>query len=66
MVVKVPTDQEVARVAYEAYADSTGGVSAVTGAELPDWSGVSAEVRAAWVASVVAVRRRLDRAEAGR
>jgi hypothetical protein len=66
MVVTVPTDQEVARVAYEAYADATGGRSAVTGAELPSWGDQSQQIRAAWVAAAVAVRRRLDRAEAGR
>jgi hypothetical protein len=39
---------ELGMIAYNAYCRSTGGVSAVTGAKLPDWNEQSPEIRTAW------------------
>lgn len=46
---------ELGRIAYEAYCRSSGGVSLVSGAKLPEWGALSAEIRAAWDAAAQAV-----------
>lgn len=42
------------KLAYEAYCKSTGGKSAVTGAELPAWDDQSPEIQEAWEAAAQA------------
>lgn len=46
---------ELAKIAYDAYAESTGGVSAVTGDKLPEFENTSDAVQEAWIAAVDAV-----------
>lgn len=40
--------EATARLHYERYRASSGGVSAVSGAELPDWDGQSDQIREHW------------------
>jgi hypothetical protein len=47
--------KELGQVAYEAYCDSTGGKSAVTGASLPAWADQSVPILRAWRAAALAV-----------
>ena len=47
--------KELGQVAYEAYCDSTGGRSAVTGASLPAWGDQSVPILQAWRAAALAV-----------
>jgi hypothetical protein len=42
-------------VAYEAYCQSSGGVSLISGAKLPEWSVLSVEIQKAWEAAAKAV-----------
>lgn len=42
-------------IAYEAYCEHTGWKSLVSGADLPQWSALSPEIRAAWEAAASAV-----------
>lgn len=49
------TMTEVGQIAYEAYCESTGGVSAVSGAPLPEWDDQSPEIQRAWVRAAAAV-----------
>lgn len=50
------------QVAYEAYCQSTGGRSAITGEPLPAWADQKREIREAWRDAAAAVARlyRLD------
>ncbi len=41
--------------AYQAYCAATGGVSAVTGAPLPQWEEQAADIRSAWIMAGIAV-----------
>ena len=50
-----------ARAAYERYLASSGGKSLVSGAELPGWSALSPEIKAAWMAAVDHTKPRLQR-----
>lgn len=50
-----------ARAAYERYLAASGGKSLVSGAELPGWDALSAEIRAAWMAAVDHTKPRLQR-----
>lgn len=43
------------QVAYEAYCRSTGGCSLVSGAPLPPWGELRAEIQQAWQAAAEAV-----------
>lgn len=36
------------RIGYEAYCQSTGGVSLISGAKLPEWDDLSPEIKQAW------------------
>lgn len=42
-------------VAYEAYCESTGGVSLISGVKLPGWDGLSPEIQRAWNDAAAAV-----------
>lgn len=44
------------KIAYDAYCKSSGGVSLVSGANLPEWSALSDEIKKAWEAAAEAVR----------
>lgn len=44
-------------IAYEGYRDRSGGKSLVSGAAIPEWSGLSPEMQAAWNASAQGVRQ---------
>ena len=46
---------ELAKIAYDAYSESTGGVSAVTGDKLPEFHETPDAVQQAWIAAVDAV-----------
>lgn len=48
-------ENELGRVAYEAYFQSVGGKSPVTGDKLPAFGELSFEVTVAWIASARAV-----------
>jgi hypothetical protein len=43
------------RIAYEAYAEFTGGRSLVTGADLPTWPDLPEAIRLAWTAAAAKV-----------
>ena len=43
------------RIAYEAYGAQAGGVSLVSGAELPDWDSLPASIQEAWASAGQAV-----------
>ncbi len=47
---------ELARIAYDAYRDHTGGVSLPTGQPIPQWPQLRPEIQAAWQASADAVK----------
>lgn len=54
------TEQEtgfdrLGRVAYVAYCESSGGVSLVSGAQLPAWDELGTAIRAAWAMAATAV-----------
>jgi hypothetical protein len=44
-------DEHLGRLAYEAYAAQTGGVSLASGDRLPSWDALGDEFKTAWVAS---------------
>lgn len=46
---------DLGKVAYEAYCESSGGKSLVSGATLPTWEDLKPEIRAAWDAAAQAV-----------
>jgi len=48
-------DKSLAQVAYEAYAESTGWKSLVSGAVLPAWDLVKPEIQASWQAAALAI-----------
>lgn len=47
------------KIAYEAYCRSSGGVSLVSGAKLPEWEVLAPEIKSAWEAAAEAVRETL-------
>lgn len=47
--------RERANIAYEAYREHTGGKSLATGADIPEWDMLPADIQAAWHASIWAV-----------
>ena len=49
------------QVAYEEYAASSGGVSLISGAALPSWAEVGAEIQTAWNMVAAAVVEYVDR-----
>lgn len=49
--------QDVGKIAYDAYCRSVGGVSAITGATLPEFHDTKHEIRVAWTAAAEAVLR---------
>lgn len=53
---------ELGMIAYNAYCESTGWVSAVSGESLPDWTEQSPEIRAAWNAAAEALRAHFNQA----
>lgn len=52
-------DTYLGRVAYEAYRNSSRGVSLVSGQELPSWDDQRDEIQSAWCAAATAVQREL-------
>jgi len=49
----------LAEIAYEAYRDHTGGISLVSKLPIPTWEKLSPEIKAAWEAASIAVRKEL-------
>jgi len=49
------TEQNLAKVAYDAYCTSTGGVSLISGDKLPEFDKLKDEIKAAWAAAALAV-----------
>jgi hypothetical protein len=50
--------KSIGQIAYEAYCQSTGGVSLVSGEKLPEWKVLRGEIKKAWDAAADAVRIR--------
>lgn len=50
----VPTVLDLARLAYEAYGESTGGKT-FDGRQMPDWDDLGEKIQTAWVAAAGAV-----------
>jgi len=48
-------DPRYGQTAYEAYCVQSGGVSLVTGVELPPWHELCEEIQQAWIAAASAV-----------
>jgi hypothetical protein len=48
---------EVAKIAYDAYCKSTGGVSLISGDKLPEFEKLKQSIQDAWYDSAEAVRR---------
>lgn len=44
-------DDRLGRVAYEAYSTQTGGVSLVSGEQLPAWDDLDTSIQTAWIAA---------------
>lgn len=59
----MPTDRDLARMAYAAYGESTGGKN-FRGEPMPAWEDLPAAITTAWVAAVAAVRRQFGIIEA--
>ena len=53
----MPPKRTSGQVAYEAYVESSGGVSAGSGAKLPTWDEQSADIKVHWEAAADAVLR---------
>lgn len=49
--------RSIGQVAYEAYRERSGGVSLVSGAQLPHWDDLSPVIAEAWEAAAAAVAR---------
>jgi hypothetical protein len=58
-------DTYLGRVAYEAYRNSSRGVSLVSGQELPNWEDQRDEIQSAWCAAAQAVQRDLGETTEG-
>lgn len=50
--------QSFGMIAYEAYCQSTGGVSLISGAQLPPWDGLHSAIKQGWEAAAQAVANR--------
>lgn len=50
----------LARSAYEAYRNHTGGVSLASGAPIPEWDALPEPIKEAWQASADAIRKQFD------
>lgn len=48
---------DVGKIAYEAYCQSSGGLSLISGESLPAWEALDAKIRNAWQAAAQAVVR---------
>lgn len=48
---------DLGRHAYEAYCAATGGLSLVSGAQLPAWEDLAPDIRGAWAVAADAVAR---------
>lgn len=48
---------EVAKIAYDAYCKSTGGVSLISGDKLPEFEKLKQSIQDAWYDAAEAVRR---------
>jgi len=44
------------KLAYDAYCKSSGGVSLISGAKLPEWCDLKPEIKTAWEAAAESVR----------
>lgn len=53
---------ELAREAYKAYGESTGGKN-YQGLPMPEWEDLGAEIQTAWVSAVAAVIDRISEKE---
>jgi hypothetical protein len=51
---------DLGKLAYDAYCQSSGGVSLVSGAKLPDWEALSPAIKAAWGAAAQAVANQIS------
>lgn len=52
--------ERLAKIAYEAYADSTGWRSLATGDNLPAWKSLPGPIQAAWLGVAMAVEEALQ------
>lgn len=50
-------EYELGKVAYDAYCETTGGKSAITGLVLPEFKVTSELIQQAWVAAAKAARK---------
>lgn len=46
---------ELGKIAYDAYCHTSGGLSLISGAKLPDWNDLIPEIKDAWRAAAEAV-----------
>ncbi len=51
---------DLAKIAYDAYCQSTGGVSLISGDKLPEFGSLKLEIQDAWYAAAEAVRRETE------
>lgn len=49
------------QIAYEAYRNCSNGKSLVSGAPIPTWENLSAEIRAAWELAAFAVKQEAEK-----
>lgn len=47
--------KSIGHIAYDAYCESAGGVSLVSGAKLPEWNALHEKIRTAWECAAAAV-----------
>jgi len=51
---------DLGKLAYTAYCQSSGGKSLISGAKLPEWVGLQENIQTAWTAAACAVAKFID------
>jgi hypothetical protein len=51
------TDAKLAKIAYNAYCQQTGGVSLISGDKLPEFDALKTSIQTAWMVAAAAVAR---------
>jgi hypothetical protein len=50
-------DSRLAKIAYDAYSEQTGGVSLISGDKLPEFDALKTSIQTAWMVAAAAVAR---------
>lgn len=52
------------KIAYDAYKNSSGGVSLISGVRLPEWDSLKLEIQQGWTAGALAVLKAQEDSDA--